>query len=376
MSIRSLQRLLLLPFWVMGMSLLILSPRLGLAQIIHDGSFEGYTGQQIPLEGHWATCQGAPDLQILDGFGNGIYAIHTPAAQGQRYLGMLDTDYELHESVGQAMRIEAGMHYFGSVALFKSLAHQSWDGTGQLQIWGSQSCSQHDELLWASGTVDNVDVWQYYNIEFSAALNHDWITLEVAMDQGSGRMSYLCIDDLFLSNEFLAVDFLNFDALPTADAIQLTWETAALPDDANFGVEWSADGQHFATIGNVAALGGETQFTYTHQPSTPGQQYYRLRTVDLGGHESLSEVRQTLWNTDGGLRVYPNPAQNQVSINQGSPISQVQLYDMGGRLVYSLSVDECTQTTLTIPQQLSNGCYQLQTVSKAQVQHLRVMVQR
>ena len=267
------------------------------------------------------------------------------------------------------------MHYFGSVALFKSLAHQNWDGRGQLQIWGSDGCGRRDELLWASGTVDNVDAWQYYTIEFAAARNHEWVTLQVAMVQGSGHMSYICIDDLFLSNEFLAVDILDFEASPMADAVHLSWETAALLDDATFGVEWSADGQQFATITRVEALAGETRFAYTHQPSAAGQQYYRLRTVDRGGHESLSEVRQTSWDADGRLRVYPNPAAGPISLSQGSPISLVLIYDMGGSLVYSQIVDDRTQTTLILPQQLPSGCYEVETLSKSQVQHVRVVVQ-
>jgi hypothetical protein len=361
---------------------ILLSPAHAQSQLVHDGSFE------LPLlsvagSDTWTVCHGDPDMQVLDGNGTGIFGVRTPAMRGQRYLGMLDTDFESRESVGQAIAIEAGVHHYGTVALFRATAHHSWNGTGQLQLWGGESCSQMHELLWSSGTVSNADAWQYYPIQFASMTHHAWLSLVVVLDAGSGEMTYLCMDDLQLSKNFLAVNFISFDAQPAANAMQLTWETASLVDAQTFGIEWSADGRAFTQVGTVAGQAGQSNFAFEHFPSSQGLQYYRIKAIDQGGHETLSEIRQVAWLHDA-LQVYPNPillganaGQVHVSIPATqAPVSSLRLLDLQGRIVTEMEGPLAGQVVLSLPPQLSPGCYELQVMARGSILRHRVLVQR
>jgi hypothetical protein len=359
----------------LGMLLLGFFPLIGFGQLVQDGSFEAISSNTPGTEG-WQFCQGEPDQQILDGYGAGIYGINTPPALGQRYLGMIDATVEVQEAIGQAVKLDAGEHFYGSVALFRSMAHQNWNGVGQLQIWGGSDCNDLAELLWTSGPVTNVDEWAYFPIEFTPTQNHRWMSLMVELEAGSGEMTYLCIDDLYLANGFLAVDFMSFVAQPEGEAIQLSWETATLLDAEAFLVEWSTDGIGFTQVGQVHGLAGQAQFAFAHTPDAAGLQYYRLKAVDQGGATSYSEVRQVYWGLSDALQVYPNPASDHISLNTAEAMRALRIIDMNGRVVMTAASDGSPFARIALPAHLMNGCYELQVQTATRLLRQRLVVQR
>jgi hypothetical protein len=366
-------------WFALGMLLVFFSPAAAFAQLIHDGSFETAPTAQVAGNVGWTICKGEPDLQVLDGFGGGIYGVHTPAANGQRYLGMLDTDFALQEAVGQSVAIEAGTYFFGHVALFRSTAHQNWNGTGQLQLWGGQACSDRRELLWSSGSVHNLDAWQYYPIEFHATHTHAWLSLVVVLDAGSGQMTYLAMDDFFLDNSILGLQFLNITAKPLADAVALDWETSPLTDATTFAAQWSADGQTFAEVTRIQGLVGQSQFAISHTPPQPsGRQYYRIQALGRSGSTTMSEVITTTLTTRTSLQVYPNPAKDHIALSLGADVAELQtvsLYDLQGRKVLQF---ECGghHTTFALPSNLPNGSYHLAVQIKGNMLSHRLIIAR
>jgi hypothetical protein len=357
---------------IFGLLGLLLVPLSGFAQLLRDGSFERIGAFVEPGTG-WTVCAGDPDAQVLDGNGPGVFGIDTPPANGQHYVGFVANDQGISEALGQAMTLEAGMHYFGSVSLFRSMAHQNWNGTAQFQIWGGSGCNQLTELLWSSGTVTNLDEWQQFSITFAPMTNHQWIAVRCELDAGSGEMTYLCADDLRLDNVFFSVDFLDFEAIHRADKVDLRWETVALEGALDFDVEWSLDGVDFAEIGKVSALAGESTFDFEHRPEGTGTQFYRIRSVDLGGHEDVSEVRQV--NVGAfNIEVFPNPATDRFTVNSALPIDHLTLSDLSGKVVFTQSVDASNYLTVKIPSELAIGCYMLQVFSKGKVSTHRLLL--
>lgn len=343
-----------------GMVLLCCIPSIVSAQLLKDGSFEVPLDALNPKAG-WTACMGDPDMQVLDGNGPGVLGIHTPPYHGSYYLGMVATHQGLSEAVGQSLALEAGLHYYGSIALFRSLAHQNWNGTGQIQLWGGNDCNTPAELLWSSGSVTQVDQWQEYTIAFTPLQNHAWISVMLALDAGSGEMTYVCLDALQLYNVNFGVDFLGFEATPYAHSVLLEWETVALEDQLRFEVEWSLDGLRFSTVGDVDAAAGASRFEFQHSAPQAGRQFYRLRTVDQGGHEKLSAVRQVVV-TEVGIHVFPNPVVESVTVGTGDGdllIEGLCVLDLHGRTVMALECSPQTSITLAIPPSLANGSYWL-----------------
>jgi hypothetical protein len=348
------------------------------AQLLQDPSFELLPATAPGAEWSWSVCRGTPDWQVLDGFGTGINGVATPAASGARYIGLLDTEFDLREAVGQALNLESGIHHFGSVALFRSTAHQSWNGTGQLQLWGGSACGDFAELLWSSGTVNNVDNWQTFSINFSASGNHQWIMATLVLDPGSGEMTYLGMDDLRLDNAFLAVDYLALEAKPMPKGVQLNWEVVPLVEAAQLDVEWSTDGTNFAQIGQVQADVDASEFAFFHAPSISGTQFYRIKSVDAGGYARWSEVIQTQWSPSAEALIYPNPIQNsfRVQMPVASAMAKIELLDLQGRLVAEWSGLDLSQHEFTVPSTVGNGCYSLKITEKSMQNQLRVVILR
>jgi len=69
-----------------------------------------------------------------------------------------------------------------------------------------------------------------------------------------------------------------------------------------------------------------------HLNPAAGENFYRLRQVDLDGTETLSEVRVVDVSAALSLSVYPNPTAAQLRI-KGFAGGSVQVLDAQGRMV-------------------------------------------
>lgn len=336
---------------------------------MQDGSFETTPGES------WTNCTGEPDRQVLDGNGPGIFGIHTPPAHGQYYLGLVATDGGVQEGIGQQIFLEAGRHCFGSISLFRSMAHQGWDGTGQLEIWGGSDCEHLTELLWTSGTVSNLDAWRSYPVFFSPVENHSWLTLRLALEPGSGTMTYVCLDDFRLDNVFFSVDFLSLTAEPGAQGIQLDWITASLPDATDFDIQWSNDGQSFQSVGRQSAAMGGTAFSFLHVPMQPGRHFYRIAATDAGGHTQMSPVVESVV-ASSFTAVFPNPVTDHFTavMAEGLVLKGLRLMDLQGRVVLEQAGGDASNMRVSLPDGLVPGIYILEATSGQQTHRQRIRV--
>lgn len=344
-------------------------PAEALAQYVQDGGFETVPGES------WALCSGEPDRQVLDGNGPGIFGIHTPPAQGQYYLGLVATDGGIQEAIGQRLFLEAGRHCYGSISLFRSTAHQNWDGTGSLEIWGGSDCNDVTELLWTSGTISNIEAWRAYPVFFSPIENHTWISLRLSIDPGSGTMTYVCLDDFRLDNVFFSVNFLDVKAQAVPQGIQLDWTTASLPDATEFEVQWSNDGKTFQGIAQQSAPMGGTGFSCSHANTAPGRHFYRIAATDAGGHTDISPVVEALIASPAAT-VFPNPVRDHFTamVPDGQELKSLRLMDLQGRVVLERKGDESPDMRVSLPEGIAPGVYVLEISSGQQTfrQSLRV----
>jgi hypothetical protein len=305
------------------------------AQILANPSLEGQTGSLAPPS--WSNCGGSPDTQILNGTGQGIFGINTPPQNGNSYVGFVTSNWGYIEAVGQPVNLTSGTAYTGSLALFRSVMHSSWNGTGQCQIWGGTSCSNRIELLWSSGTVSNLNNWQNYPISFSPTMNHSFIIFVNYFNPGSGSMNYFCLDNIVLNATILPVDLLSFEAEDQPLGIDLAWETVSLKTDCTFELEWSGDALVFKNIGTMQADEGDSQFGYSHSTPQPGLNYYRLRMIDANGDENYSEIRQVEHEKNHFVRAFPNPTTSEINLGlrlyESSEVA-VRVLDAAGRLVH------------------------------------------
>lgn len=139
----------------------------------------------------------------------------------------------------------------------------------------------------------------------------------------------------------LPVELLSFDVVKIGEQANLNWETASEFNNAGFEVQRSSDGQNWNTIGFVESK--EIQqarniYQYRDTPELKGNVYYRLLQVDNDGLTKTGEVKSLNFGyVDSNLSVFPNPAQDRVTIEYqvASELAKevdVRLYDLTGQL--------------------------------------------
>jgi len=138
-----------------------------------------------------------------------------------------------------------------------------------------------------------------------------------------------------LTEAAMPVDLTAFEAVAEKATVKLHWSTATEDNASHFEVERSTDGESFAPIGRVDAVGniGRNQdYAFTDLEAPAGIQYYRLHMVDLDESFAFSQVAQVRVEAVGALRVYPNPAQTTVFIDgKMTESTKVRILDGTGR---------------------------------------------
>lgn len=117
----------------------------------------------------------------------------------------------------------------------------------------------------------------------------------------------------------LPVVLVQFLATKNADAtIKLSWATAQEINSSSFDVERSADQGSWEKIGSVKAKGYSSitaNYSYTDQFPLAGNNYYRLKMIDLDGKFNYSKVVAVSADKDSRpLVIYSNPFSDQIRV--------------------------------------------------------------
>lgn len=352
-------------------------------QIITNGSFEAPTTSSSSVPPSWQNCGGSPDVQIINGNGQGIFGINTPPSNGNTYVGMVTTNGQNYqEAMGQPVTFVAGTNYSGSIDLYYSNLHTSWNGNGRLHIYGGTSCNARNELLFDSGTITNLSTWNTYPISFTPTQNHSYIILVNYMNNGSGSMDYFCMDNFSLNN-ILPIELSSFTGEGLEDAVQLNWETAASLQSHDFEVMWSNDpdqAKPFDFVGKVSAEEAQSAFEFIHQRATPGANFYRLKMTDENGAVSFSEVVKVNLQQAHLVEVFPNPSEGRLNVSamlfEAGDI-QLQLIDVQGRTAFELAETRSTglQTfNLDLENAVAPGIYNLRVSFDGRTEYRKVVI--
>ncbi|HTN07344.1 T9SS type A sorting domain-containing protein [Agriterribacter sp.] len=172
-------------------------------------------------------------------------------------------------------------------------------------------------------------------------------------------------------NIILPVTFTSFTVKADGCKALLEWQTGMEQNNSHFVVERSANGAEFTAIARVSAVGNSnTTNTYKFTDQTPptGVNYYRIKQVDFDGKHSSTDIKAIRIQCNGNaiaIKAYPNPAGNQVNIQSGKAVAQVNIVATNGQTVmkYVPSQNQGGTFSLNI-QRVQNGIYLLQIVNK------------
>lgn len=144
----------------------------------------------------------------------------------------------------------------------------------------------------------------------------------------------------------LPLELVVFSGIILNNASYLSWVTASEINTAHFVVERSRDGITFNSIGEVAAAGHSTQtLNYHFNDASPltGNNYYRLKMVDLDASYAYSNIINLHYATNFGVDIYPNPFLSSFTVDiytqaTNSSEAKVDCFDLLGRQVMTISL--------------------------------------
>jgi hypothetical protein len=173
--------------------------------------------------------------------------------------------------------------------------------------------------------------------------------LATTLQIGSGMVPSNQIGNvqLFFGNTGpLPVTLLTFTAAPVNGDALLNWSTAQEQNSDHFGIEHSTDGIHFTSLGQVASAHNSSvknAYTYTDGSPASGNNYYRLKMMDLDGQFAYSKVAVVSFQAGGpaSMAVYPNPARgafNLVFRNMAPGTYRMSLVSVAGQAVMTKNI--------------------------------------
>lgn len=169
-----------------------------------------------------------------------------------------------------------------------------------------------------------------------------------------------------VENYVLPVTGLSITATLKGNNTEVNWSTLSEINTKEFEVERSTDGVRFQTIAVKAAVGNTnstSHYTILDELTAPGTYFYRVKSIDLDGKMTFSEIKSVVYgNTATQMVVGPNPFTNRLTLSNLNEVSRVDVIDMAGRIVISRNVKNESTVTLETGH-LASGVYNLK-VSK------------
>ncbi|MBK7557559.1 MAG: T9SS type A sorting domain-containing protein [Chitinophagaceae bacterium] len=177
----------------------------------------------------------------------------------------------------------------------------------------------------------------------------------------------------------LPVTLLNFEIRKlNATTAQLSWKTATEINNKGFEVQRSFDGNSFTTVQFVNGAGYSSdrkEYNIMDIPGKTGRVYYRLKQIDFDGNSKLSNILSVLFDKQEIIKVYPNPAQQQVTVEGIENYSRLQVVDAAGKVLKDIYTNGHYLVNINL-EGLKNGVYLLRMVNEKASQTIKLVISK
>ncbi len=103
------------------------------------------------------------------------------------------------------------------------------------------------------------------------------------------------------------VSLLSFDATLQKKNVVLRWASATELDFEAYSLQHSLDGKTWRDLTTIAGKGDHSEYEYLHTTPMVGENFYRLKMLDIDNQEAISDTRMIYFHTEEVLKAYPNP---------------------------------------------------------------------
>ena len=256
--------------------------------------------------------------------------------------------------------------------------------TGTGANWKSVSAGDNhciavktDGTLWGWGYNAYGQIGDNTNVDKNVPVQDgnytDWQTIEAGGNHSIGIKNDSTLwawgeDGLYTPTEItceivLPITLTSFTAQKQRETTLLTWQTATEQNNKEYQIERSSDGVTFKKIGVVASKNNLSGSKYTYVDAYPlfGNDYYRLKSVDIDRKFSYSNIDKVTFNLNANnVIVYPNPAKDILIIQSNFKGEKLNIIitDLAGRKILQTIKTNNQLIEIQIPD-LGSGLYLL-----------------
>lgn len=167
-------------------------------------------------------------------------------------------------------------------------------------------------------------------------------TIQIGFEGVSEYGNIIGLDDINISYlGTVPVDMLSFDAVRAGKSNKLIWTTTNEINASRFEIERSTNGINYVSIGSVNTIGNGTSkqsYRFVDASPTKGNNYYRIKTIDLDNSYKISVVRNVKNLGFVEMMINPNPMTSILNISleaEANEKASIIITDLSGRKVYS-----------------------------------------
>jgi Secretion system C-terminal sorting domain len=216
-------------------------------------------------------------------------------------------------------------------------------------------------VIWAKTTTDRSEVASA-TYSFPATFNIGNMTKRAWDNSLTNTTATVSSQNITLTGSpiflnvatFVPVELVTFTGKVEKNRHILSWKTASEVNSDYFEVEKSTDGQNFGPLSINAKIkaSGNTSTPQSYQTTDEnivvGNNYYRLRMVDLDGKEKYSNVINLESSAKFAAKIAPNPFEKTIQIDLNSVVENdkitIELIDVSGRILITKMVETIGKT--------------------------------
>lgn len=324
--------------------------------VMHPRSFDTHEYQVD--EGDNINGRHAENLKILS---DAIAAFQQDLERlnkAESVVGMTFSEFgrriKSNDSYGTDHGVGAPVFFFGA-SLYQV---PDTRGTSAMRIKGMIG---EAPVLPEQATVQDQIAMQFDYRQIYTTVMQDWLgmTQQEADNVLGGTFAKLPI---FQSIELLPVELMRFDAHLKGEYAVLDWETASELNNDRFEIERAFNNADFKTIGTVKGHGDSNipvVYQYTDRLEAAGTYYYRLKQVDYNDTTSYSNIVAVYFQSNARLMVYPNPAQDWITVRTGDVKTEIrlQVFSTAGHLLLEKRLEPSAEHHQIDVRDLPKGTY-------------------
>ncbi|MCO5247441.1 MAG: hypothetical protein M9887_00610 [Chitinophagales bacterium] len=173
----------------------------------------------------------------------------------------------------------------------------------------------------------------------------------------------------FQSSSVLPITLLSFTVEKDKATALLTWTTVSEQNNQGFEIERSTDAKNWYKIGyqpSKSENGNSWQpltYRFTDMQPEEGIDYYRFKQIDFDGKTEYSPIRYVIFDEQRDIKIYPNPAKEQISISGLQGGETLLLIDELGRMIRTIHSENKVETVSV--SDLISGSYYILIQSKS-----------